>query len=260
MTFREMRRRTAAGLLAAAAAALALGCAISGDGPLRFVVRLFTLDYLPALETGASLVTVALFGFLTSFHCIGMCGGIIISQCAGHERGGIRQGLAYNIGRVIACTLIGFAAGALGSLIGLNGYLKGLVPLVCALVMLVMGLNLLGLFRWLGVGGEAEPGFVKRLAGRGAFIVGFVTGFLPCGMLQIVQLHALGSGSALKGAAIMFVFGAPTSPVLFAFGTLAGSLAPKRRDIAMKAAAVIVILMAVKMLMKALTLMGLIAK
>jgi hypothetical protein len=99
-TKRELRNWAIAA--AAAAAALALGCAISGDGPLRFVVRLFTLDYLPALETGASLVTVALFGFLTSFHCIGMCGGIIISQCAGHERGGIRQGLAYNIGRVIA--------------------------------------------------------------------------------------------------------------------------------------------------------------
>jgi Uncharacterized conserved protein len=241
-----------------AAAAVALGCILSGDNPIRFIIRLFTLDYLPMLETGASLMAIALFGFLTSFHCVGMCGGLVISQCAGHEHGGMSQGLTYNLGRIVSYTLTGLLAGALGGLISLNGYLRGLVPLICALIMLVMGLNFLGLFRWLGSGKGSGSGacLMKKLEDRSAFAVGFVTGFLPCGMLQMAQLQALGSGGAWKGAAIMLVFAFASSPVLFAFGTLAGALALKRRNIAMKAAAVIVILMSIKMLLKALTLMG----
>jgi sulfite exporter TauE/SafE len=251
----KIRNRVIA--VAVIAAAVILGCLVSGDGPIRFIVRLFTLDYVPELEAGAGIASVALFGFLTSFHCIGMCGGVILSQCAGRERGGAGwQGLKYNAGRVVSYTLAGLLAGALGSLISLNGHLKALVPLLCAAVMLVMGLNLLGLLRWLGLGRASEVGFLKKLKGCGAFAVGFATGFMPCGMLQIAQLHALGSGSALYGALSMLVFALTSTPVLLAFGTLAGALTVKNRNIAMKAAAVIVLIMGVKMLIKALGLMG----
>ena len=70
-------------VLICAAAGIALGCLMSGDNPVRIIIRLFTLDYIPPLETGAGLITVAVFGILTSFHCIGLCGGIVLSQCAG---------------------------------------------------------------------------------------------------------------------------------------------------------------------------------
>jgi multisubunit Na+/H+ antiporter MnhB subunit len=99
----KTKREIPSRLIAAAviAAAIALGCIISGDNPQRFILRLFTLDYIPSPETGASLVTVALFGFMISFHRTGMCGGII-SQCAGHKRVGIKRGFAYNIGHIIS--------------------------------------------------------------------------------------------------------------------------------------------------------------
>ena len=218
-------------VLICAAAGIALGCLMSGDNPVRFIIRLFTLDYIPTLETGAGLITVAVFGFLTSFHCIGMCGGIVLSQCAGKEHGGAAvQGLKYNLGRIISCTLVGFLAGLIGKAISLNGHLRGIVPLLLAIVMLVIGLNMLGLFRWLSAAiGVSEPKFLTKIKGKGALIVGFFTGFMPCGMLQIAQLHALGSGSPLYGAASMFVFAVASSPVLLAFGVAAGSLAVKRR-------------------------------
>jgi sulfite exporter TauE/SafE len=238
------------------AAGITLGCLLSGDNPLRFLYRLFTMDYIPKLETGATLITVAVFGFLTSFHCIGMCGGVILSQCAGREKGGAAQGLLYNAGRIVSCTLVGFLAGLLGQVFSLNGHLKALVPLVLAAVMLVMGLQMLGLLRWLGGRlGIAEPSFLKKLQGKGAFIVGFATGFMPCGMLQVAQLYALGTGSPLLGALSMLVFAVASSPVLFAFGTLAGSLSVKKRVILMKVAAVIVLLLAFKLLVKGLGLM-----
>ncbi len=245
-------------VLAAVAAGIALGCALSGDSPVRFLVRLFTLEYLPALETGAGLFTVAVFGFLTSFHCIGMCGGVVLSQCAGLERGGAAvRGLLYNAGRIVSCTLVGFLAGLLGKAISLNGYLKGLVPLLLAVVMLVIGLNMLGLFRWLGAAiGVSEPKFLQKIKGKGALAVGFFTGFMPCGMLQIAQLHALGSGSPLYGAASMFIFAVASSPVLLAFGMLTGSLSVKRRNLIMIASAVIVLILGVRMLIKALSLTG----
>ena len=58
---------------------LALGIWLSGDSLPVFIRRLFTLSYLPQLSPGVSLFTVALFGFLTSFHCIGMCGGTVLA-------------------------------------------------------------------------------------------------------------------------------------------------------------------------------------
>ena len=131
------------------------------------------------------------------------------------------------------------------------------MPLLLAIVMLVIGLNMLGLFRWLSAAiGVSEPKFLTKIKGKGALIVGFFTGFMPCGMLQIAQLHALGSGSPLYGAASMFVFAVASSPVLLAFGVAAGSLSVKRRKLIMILAAVIVLILGVRMLIKALTLMG----
>jgi len=39
-----------------------------------------------------------------------------------------------------------------------------------------------------------------------------LNGILPCGPLQTMQLYALGTGSAFKGAASMFIFALGTVP------------------------------------------------
>ena len=55
-------------------------------------------------------------------------------------------------------------------------------------------------------------------------LVGLLTGLMPCGPLQIAQVYALSSKSALVGALSMLMFGIGTVPAQFAFGAFSGML------------------------------------
>ena len=73
-----------------------------------------------------------LIGLITSVHCIAMCGGINLSQCIPHGKGGVTDAglpgksraaafapaFLYNLGRVISYTAIGFVLGLVGWLLG----------------------------------------------------------------------------------------------------------------------------------------------
>ena len=51
-----------------------------------------------------------LMGFLGSFHCIGMCGPIVLAL----PSKGVQYKLVYNIGRTITYMLLGLAVGLIG--------------------------------------------------------------------------------------------------------------------------------------------------
>ena len=237
--------------------AAAAGLLLSGDPPLVFIRKLFTLGYVPQLSPTVSLATVALFGFLTSFHCIGMCGGTVLALSE-EKSTALSKGLLFQAGRILICVVIGAVLGLLGSAISRNAYLDALLPLICGIVLVVMGLRMLGLFRWLGSDrqGGNSPAFIRRLRDKGAFALGILTGCLPCGMLQAVQLNALSRGSLTMGAATMLVFAVASTPVLFSFGMLAGSLNPKHHRWINIISALLVIYMGVGMLLKAKKLLG----
>ncbi len=44
--------------------------------------------------------------------------------------------------------------------------------------------------------------------------IGFLNGFLPCGLVYMALLGAIATGSALKGSLYMFVFGIGTIPLM----------------------------------------------
>ena len=225
---------------------------MAGMAILSFLKTLFSAGFAPALETSSGLLAVALFGFFTSFHCIGMCGGTVLAQCA--EGAPVRQSILFNLGRILTCTAVGGILGTLGCFITLNPWLKGLLPLVCAAFLLLSGLRLLGLpgLHFLTAG--RESGIGRRQ--RGAFLMGVLTGLLPCGMLQTVQVYVLGTGSPLTGAVSMFVFALTSSPVLAAFGILAGLLNLRGQKLVRILSAVVILYMGLRMLLKALGWMG----
>jgi sulfite exporter TauE/SafE len=65
-----------------------------------------------------------------------------------------------------------------------------------------------------------------------AGVVGLLSGFLPCGWLWAFVVTAAGSGSALKGMAVMTAFWAGTVPALVAVGLGAQLVsAPLRRHV-----------------------------
>ena len=153
---------------------------------------------LPVIEGNVGYGMLFVVGLLTSIHCIAMCGGINISQCITQistdgTNNLYKSSLLYNGGRVISYTIIGAVVGALGSVISFSGASKGIVSILAGLFMILMGINLLGLFPNLRKFNIQIPSGVRRVfmgntGERGPFVVGLLNGFMPCGPLQTMQI------------------------------------------------------------------------
>ncbi len=194
-----------------------------------------------SLGTGAgfgSLSFVLLVGLVAGIStCMAMVGGIVLGVSARYaekhpEAGTIekfRPQLSFQAGRVGAFFLFGGLLGAFGSLFQLSSYATGVLSIVIALVMLILGLQLTGLFPQLETVRILLPKmFGKPFAGKRseyshsrAMLLGMGTFFLPCGFTQAVQLYAIGSGSFLHGAFAMGVFALGTLPGLLGIGGIA---------------------------------------
>lgn len=186
------------------------------------------------LETG--YLAVFLIGLLGGVHCVGMCGGIVtaLSVPSGNPWRDFGRQFAYSAGRISTYALMGCLVGALGSASLLfNQILPVQISLyVLANVMLVgMGLYLTGItsgLDWMERLGQRLWPRIRQLGKPflpvrrwyQALPVGFVWGFLPCGMTYAVLSLALVSGSALKGAGLMLAFGVGTLPNLLLAGML----------------------------------------
>lgn len=241
---------------------------------LLFIRDLFNLKFVPELGANASLWLLFVVGLLTSIHCMGMCGGIMLTQTV-KKNENAAAGIAaadskpkivvlpaalYNLGRVISYTLIGAIVGGIGQVLTLSNTLKGLIPIIGGLFMIVMAINLMGFFpflRHLQIGlPNSVIKKVRRLSGKSPLIVGLLTGLMPCGPLQIVQLYALGTHSVIYGAVSMFVFSLGTVPGLFAFGALSSLISKRFSTVLIRISAILVALLGVIMIGRGLALEG----
>lgn len=225
------------------------------------------LNFLPQIDASMGYGILFVVGLMTSVHCIAMCGGINLSQCISHQTGEpqalkakLRPSLLYNLGRVISYTIIGGIVGALGSVLSFSGAAKGIIAILAGVFMVIMGLNLTGLFPWIKKLVPHMPkAFARKVRAkkRGAFVVGLLNGLMPCGPLQAMQLYALGTGSFFAGALSMLVFSLGTVPLMFGFGALSALLSSKFTQRIMKISALLVIALGVVMTGRGLTQSGL---
>jgi sulfite exporter TauE/SafE/copper chaperone CopZ len=217
---------------------------------LYMLLRVFSTSGLaaafPVAQAGMGYGMVLIIGLVTSVHCIAMCGGINLSQTLrkGSSPGSknfttefhgeigstahyslLFPAILYNAGRLLSYTVVGVVVGALGSVITVSGRFQGAVLLLAGIFMLVMGINMLGLFPWLRRFIPHMPKiFIKKIdeqkTGKGPLVVGFLNGFMPCGPLQAMQLYALSTGSPIRGGISMFLFCMGTIPLMFALGAI----------------------------------------
>jgi len=234
---------------------------------LASLLRLFSTSGIaasfPLAEEGMGYGMLLVIGLLTSVHCIAMCGGINLSQSLTgvnfeadedinhgvsrrnddlHAKNSVflrgflipkinllLPGVLYNSGRVISYTAVGFVVGALGSVITVSNLFRNIVLLLAGLFMVIIGINMLGLFPALRrLTPKLPQFFTKKInaqkSGRGPLIIGILNGFMPCGPLQAMQLYALSTGSPIRGAISMFLFCIGTIPLMFALGAAGGIL------------------------------------
>ncbi len=182
---------------------------------------------MTAKLSGATYFVLFIVGMLTSIHCLGMCGGIMLSQSINKDSkskfDSIKPALLYNAGRVVSYTIIAGIVGSLGSVLSLSISVKAGLQIFAGVFMIIMGLNMSGysLFRKLDIKLPWSTCSVKKKP-KAPFLVGVLNGLMPCGPIQTMQLYALGTGSAFNGALSMFIFSLSTVPLMLTFGALSG--------------------------------------
>ena len=209
---------------------------------------------------GASFGALFLVGLSTSPHCLGMCGGILLSACGGREgqKALFGAALAYNGGRAASYTALGAVFGALGTVLTYTPSMKSMLFTMLGLVVALLGLNMWGLLPALpSLPGEqnAVCRLPEKLRRQTPLLVGLLTGLMPCGALYAAWLCAMSSGSAVRGALLMLAFGLGTVPLMLLFASL-GALLPRGwTKYLRKLGAVLVTSMGLKMLVGGLLLL-----
>jgi sulfite exporter TauE/SafE/plastocyanin domain-containing protein/copper chaperone CopZ len=209
----------------------------------------------------ASYLVLFVVGIFTSLHCVGMCGGIMLSQSIGSEDKSkfqaLKPAIFYNLGRVVSYTILGGIVGAIGSVFSLTLTMKAGFQVLAGIFMIIMGLNMAGysLFRKFNIKLPWSFCSVKK-SGKTPFVVGILNGFMPCGPLQTMQLYALGTGSAILGATSMFIFALGTVPLMLGFGAISGLLSKDNTKQLVKFGGILIVVLGLIMGNRGLTLAG----
>lgn len=239
-----------------------------GLGLIVAIVLLLSSNSLIGYNTNsllenASLIMLFIVGVLSSLHCVGMCGGIMLTQTLDKDNlltsknTSFNISLKYNIGRVISYTLLGGIIGALGSVFSVSMKMQGFIQIIAALFMIIAGLNMFGikLFK----SSNINIPFLKKSCNKNSknpFIVGILNGFMPCGPLQTMQLYALGTGSFVMGALSMFMFSIGTVPLMLGFGYISSILSKKLSNNIFKYSGIFIVILGISMGQRGLALTG----
>jgi len=220
---------------------------------LVFLMLFFILQKSGILNLGiGGTITPAtsfIIGLIASVStCLAIVGGLVLSLSAKISEDNIsdkRNIILFHAGRVVSFAILGGVLGAVGNAIGINFTFTAILGLVASLVMLLLGLNLVGLFTKNKI---ALPSgifnFFRKIEHKTftPLTIGFGTFFLPCGFTQAMQVVALSSGSFISGALIMLAFALGTLPMLalLSFGS-ASFAQSKHAPLFFKSAGVVVV-------------------
>jgi len=220
----------------------------------------------PDVGRHMSLDLIFLLGLLTGFHCIGMCGGFVLSYTADDARLGrpsYRSHLLYGAGKTLSYTTIGALFGLVGAFVAFTPMLRGVAGVAAGGFLIAFGLNMLGLFEPLRRFRFALPAPLQRYVDRRAesshrpFVIGLLNGLMiACGPLQAMYVMAAGTGSALEGAKMLFAFGLGTLPVMMSFGALSTLVSASLTHRLLMASGAIVVALGAVMINRGLILTG----
>lgn len=175
-----------------------------------------------------------LIGFLGSFHCIGMCGPIVLAL----PGKGVWYKVTYNIGRTITYAVMGSIIGLIGKSFAMVGWQQILsIGVGVAMLVIVLftkykhfdlpmsgPLNNLYLF----VKKKLGP-LLKSKSSLAPLLVGMLNGLLPCGLVYAAMFAALSMGSIANSAVYMASFGLGTIPIMLGLGIFSGFITPALR-------------------------------
>lgn len=168
------------------------------------------------------------------------------------------------IAKLVAYTFLGALLGWLGSLFTLSPTYRALLMIAIGIFMIGNALRMFNvhpIFRYFSI---EPPKFITRYIRKTAkgtdtftpLFLGALTVFIPCGVTQAMMATALGTGSAMLGAAFLFAFTLGTSPVFFIIAYLTAELGARLEKFFMRFVAALVLILGFVTIDGGLNLMG----
>lgn len=171
------------------------------------------------------LASAFVLGLLGSFHCVGMCGPIafMLPVDRSNQVKKISQISIYHIGRLLSYSIIGLIFGLVGKGLYIFGLQQQLSIVIGALMILVVLIP----YQTFNKYNFSKPLYkiiskVKTALGKALqkktpdtfLTIGFLNGFLPCGLVYMAVFASMATASATEGALYMILFGAGTIPLM----------------------------------------------
>jgi uncharacterized protein len=173
-------------------------------------------------------------GFISSMHCVGMCGPLALALPIDHLSfsNKIAATTLYHAGRIITYILLGILFGTVGKGFYLAGWQQAF-SVATGIIMLLIIIFYFGLkkcfrlkwvenFNWTIQ--KSIGYFLSKRNYSSYFLLGFANGLLPCGMVYIAIGTALVTGDPLHSAIFMAGFGLATVPALLLLTGISKSL------------------------------------
>lgn len=171
------------------------------------------------------LISAFILGLLGSLHCVGMCGPIAFMLPVDRSNSfkKVSQIALYHIGRLFTYSFIGLCFG----LVGKSLYIFGIQQRLSIVIGMIMIVIVLLPHKTLSTYNFSKPifKFISRIKnGLGTALkkktpdtfltIGFLNGFLPCGLVYMAVFGAIATGDILQGSLYMLLFGIGTIPLM----------------------------------------------
>lgn len=178
-------------------------------------------NFLQLLNPFSALVA----GFITSLHCMGMCGPLACTMLKGGQSKSGSKFIAfggYHLGKLLSYILLGALAGAIGSrFVSATSQAPTQIltwAMAAFFLLVAIGLDRMALkIPLIGKLSQAVMRQAYKVSGtiRG-LTLGLATPFIPCGPLYVIIWVAAVAGGAATGATMLAMFGLGTIPGLLA--------------------------------------------
>ncbi len=156
---------------------------------------------------------------------------------------------AFLIAKITAYTILGFGLGTIGAKIQLSSAVSVWLQSIAGVFILITGIRII-FPRWLPWLAITPPAGIRRFIRRqtkndswvAPAFLGLLTLLIPCGTTIAMEAAAVATGSAVKGASILFAFTLGTAPLFFLVGVMAKGATFIQRKLVWATAAIIIVL------------------
>ena len=166
-----------------------------------------------------------ILGLLGSFHCVGMCGPIAFMLPVDRTNSfrKITQIFTYHFGRLLAYSIIGLFFGLVGKSLYIFGFQQQLSIAIGVLMIIVVLIPVPTFNRYnfskpvYNIISKVKSSLGKALKKKTAdtfLTIGFLNGFLPCGLVYMAVFASLAMQSTTQGSLYMVLFGLGPIPLM----------------------------------------------